>query len=261
MYTTILFEEKDNIAKITFNRPEKLNAMNHQMIDELIDALTKIHRSSSIKALVFTGMGKSFMSGADIGWYSDKMTLNNKEFLDMSRNFQQRARQMYSLIEQNHKPVIAAVNGYALGGGFELLLCCDLVCCVENAKLGLPEILLNLVPGGGGTQRLPRKVGTNLANEMLLTGKFYTPQEMYRWGIVNIVTDDLEIVIKNWCDGLAEKSNEVLAATKKLVRASSESSLDLGLDYEGDLAFSLLQTDETKKKFNEFIEKSQLKKR
>lgn len=251
MYETIQLTVNEGIAVIRFNRPEKMNALHLPMIDELTKALEIVHHSPDIRVLVLTGAGKAFMSGADISWYSGQ---TEQEF----REFQNKARRMYSLIETNEKPVIAAVNGYALGGGFEIVLCCDLVLASEEARMGLPEIHLDLIPGGGGTQRLPRKVGLNRANEMLLLGRQYRAEEMLTWGIVNEVVqgDKLEAKALEWAGRLSKRSYQAAVSMKKLAQISVGMTHNVGLDYEAEIVAQLFMTDAAKQRIQAFVEKS-----
>lgn len=263
MYSTIKFEVDRRIATVRFNRPDKLNAMNAVMMDELTEVLQRVHVSPEIRVLVMTGEGRAFMSGADLESYSHEAAKEDEPLEEHARWFAGKARTMYALIEDNDKPVIAAVNGYALGGGFELVLCCDLVIAAESAKMGLPEIGLNLVPGGGGTQRLPRKIGMNRANEVLLTGRFYTAVEMERFGLVNEVAGDterLEQAVGKLALELADKSGSALAAAKKLAQAAAYVPLSQGLDAEAAAVYRLMATEETRKKLKEFAEKARRKK-
>jgi len=165
-YENIIFNIEDKIAWLKFNRPQQLNAMNSDMMNEIIDALKKIDAASAdhIRVAVITGIGKAFMAGADIKEYASQ---TEAQFND----FQKNGRNVYTLIEENSKPVIAAINGFAFGGGLEIALACDMIVAAEGAKMGLPEILLNLIPGGGGAIRLAKKIGVNRTNEIVMGGK------------------------------------------------------------------------------------------
>lgn len=251
MYKTIQYSVNEGIAEIRFHRPNQLNALNLTMIEELTEALEQVHYSPESQLLVLTGNGKGFMSGADIKWYARQ---SDQEF----RDFQNKARRMYNLIETNQKPVIAAVNGYAMGGGFEIVLCCDLVIASDKARMGLPEIHLNLIPGGGGTQRLPAKVGLNRANEMLMLGKQYTPEVLRDWGIVNAVVShaELEAVVMEWTKKLTNRSKQALFAMKKLTQVSIATTHLPGLDYEAETVAALFKKDGAKQRIQAFINKS-----
>jgi enoyl-CoA hydratase/carnithine racemase len=177
-YENILYSIDDGIATITFNRPKQLNAMNRLMMAEITDALGRINTDSNVRVALITGEGKAFMAGADIKEYAQQTP---EEF----EAFQTAGRNLYASIEGNAKPIIAAINGYAFGGGLEIALACDMIVATETALMGLPEILLNLIPGGGGTQRLAAKVGQNRANEILMSGRNLSAEEAHQWGLIN----------------------------------------------------------------------------
>ena len=183
----VLYAERDSIGWITLNRPDKLNALNREVFERLGEALATLEASTSAAVGVLHGSGRAFAAGADIQDYVDISVEDYRAFMDIGRA-------PTDLIGRLTKPVIAAVQGFALGGGFELMLACDLVVAAENARFGLPEPKLGLVPGGGGTQRLPRLVGRTRAYDVLLTGRFLTAQEALDWGIVNRVGPKEELL-------------------------------------------------------------------
>jgi enoyl-CoA hydratase/carnithine racemase len=250
VYTTILYEVDQQVALITFNRPEKLNALNVTMVEELTHALEQIHESNDIRALILTGAGNGFMAGADIAWYAKQ---TEQEF----RLFQNKAQRMYSLIEKNEKPVIAAVNGYALGGGFEVVLCCDLVFAADQAMMGLPEIHLNLIPGGGGTQRLPRKIGVNRANEMLLTGGQYAPAQLKEWGIINRITSQEELIpeARAFALPLVKRTFKAVSSIKQLTHMACSDDSE-GFHYEAQIVAKLFSTEEARQRIQAFVDKA-----
>ena len=217
-YQHILFDVKDKIAWLTFNRPEQLNAMNAQMMNEIIHALGEINEADAkqVRVAVITGAGKAFMAGADIKEYAQQ---TQEQFED----FQTKGRSLYAAIEGNAKPVIAAINGYAFGGGFEIALACDMIVAVEGAKMGLPEILLNLIPGGGGTLRLSKKIGVNLANEMIMTGRTVLAEEMHRHGLINYLypKDAFIEKVTEFAASFADKEPDRLQAIKQLTQLSA----------------------------------------
>jgi enoyl-CoA hydratase/carnithine racemase len=194
-YQHILFEIKNKIAWLSFNRPEQLNAMNAEMMNEIIHALNEINIADPdlVRVAVITGAGKAFMAGADIKEYAQQ---TQAEF----EAFQTKGRSLYAAIEGNAKPVIAAINGYAFGGGFEIALACDMIVAAEESKMGLPEIQLNLIPGGGGSLRLSKKIGSNLANEIIMTGRTVLAEEMHLHGLINYLYPK---------DQFIEKTNEL----------------------------------------------------
>jgi enoyl-CoA hydratase/carnithine racemase len=180
-YETLLHEKRDGIAYVTVNRPAKLNALNRKVVEELGSCFRAIEADSEVRAVILTGAGeKSFVAGADI---SELAVLRPAEGKETSR----RGQRVLDLIQDLGKPVIAAVNGFALGGGCELALACTLRIASENARFGQPEVKLGIVPGYAGTQRLPRLIGKGRAMEIILTGEPVTAEEAYRIGLVNQV--------------------------------------------------------------------------
>ena len=187
-YTNLLFEVKDAVALVTVNRPEKLNPLNRETVQSLRRCFDDIAADAAIKAVILTGAGeKSFVAGADI---------NELEGLSAAqgRAWALEGQQAFAAIENLPKPVIAAINGYALGGGLELAMACHIRIASPNARLGQPEVKLGIVPGYGGTQRLPRLVGKGRALEMILTGEPVTAEEAYRIGLVNRVVAAEELL-------------------------------------------------------------------
>ena len=190
-YEMIIVEKKDKIGIITINRPKSLNALNAQTLEELSTALTEINTDQSIRAVIITGSGeKSFVAGADITEFTE---LNASKAEDLSRNGQ---NNVFDKVENLNKPVIAAVNGFALGGGLELAMACHIRYASDNAKLGLPEVTLGLIPGYGGTQRLPQLVGKGLANEMIFSAKMISAERAKEIGLVNEVFSQEELLVK-----------------------------------------------------------------
>ena len=186
-YETLLYEKRDSIGYVTINRPDKLNALNRQVMDELDDCFRAIQNDEEVRVVILTGAGeKAFVAGADL---QELATLAPLE----GRDFSRRGQRIFDLIENLGKPVIAAVNGYALGGGCELAMACTLRIASENARFGQPEVKLGLIPGCAGTQRLARLVGKGRALEMILSGEAIDAQEAYRIGLVNQVVPAAEL--------------------------------------------------------------------
>src|ERR1700749_1575678 len=180
-FENILVEKKNSIAYVTVNRPKVLNALNMATMEELRSAFHDIKNDASIRVVIMTGSGeKAFIAGADIGELAKNDAVAAKEYTHRGQN-------VLNLIENLGKPVIACINGVALGGGCEVAMACTMRLASENAKFGQPEVKLGIIPGYGGTQRLPRLVGTGLAMQILLTGEMITAQEAYRIGLVNEV--------------------------------------------------------------------------
>jgi enoyl-CoA hydratase/carnithine racemase len=246
----VLYDERDGIGWITLNRPDKLNALNREVFERLGSALAELEASDSAAVGVLHGAGRAFAAGADIEDYVDISVEHYRAFMDVGRA-------PTDLIGQLSKPVIAAVQGFALGGGFELVLACDLVVAAENARFGLPEPKLGLVPGGGGTQRLPRLVGRVRANEVLLTGRFLTAQEAYEWGLVNrvVAKEELLTAAGELAAAIVANAPRALSVIKQLTREGLQRPLPEALTLEQDTTASLITTDDALEGVAAFIEK------
>jgi len=239
-YETILLERRDGVAFIRFNRPDKLNAMNSKMKDEIIAVLNELEENDAVRVVVFTGQGdKAFVAGADINEFKDRTALEQWDL------YQQPF--LYDAIDRFPKPLIAMINGYCLGGGCELILACDIRIASEKAQLGQPEINIGIIPGGGGSQRLPRLVGYGKAMQLILTGDRISAQEAHRIGLVDEVVphDQLESKTFEIATKIAEKSPIAVRFAKEAVKASLRMPLNEGLRYEQSL-FSLIFTTEDK---------------
>lgn len=252
-YETIELKVQDDVAILTFNRPEFLNAMNRQMMNEIIDSLEMIINDSSLRIAVITGNGRSFMAGADIKEYAIQTP-------EQFKDFQQKGTKLYQMIENADIPFIAAVNGFALGGGFEISLACDFIIAVDSAKMGLPEVHLGLIPGGGGTQRLLYKIGLNRVKEVLMMGQSYSAKQMLEWGVVNIICpdDDLETTINVTVDKFKRRPSQSLMAIKKLLHPDLI-QLPFGdrIAKEGDEVFDLFYTPLAQDLIKQFTKKNQ----
>ena len=190
-FQNILLENEGQISTITINRPQSLNALNRATISELSEALSQLEQDSNCRVIIITGSGeKSFVAGADIKEFSD---FGQDKAEELARNGQ---NSLFNKIENLSKPVIAAVNGFALGGGLELAMACHIRYASENAKLGLPEVTLGLIPGYGGTQRLPKLVGKGLANELIFSAKMISANRAKEIGLVNEVFSLEELLPK-----------------------------------------------------------------
>jgi len=257
-YQHILFDVKDKIAWLTFNRPGQLNAMNAQMMNEIIHVLGEINiaHTGQVRVAVITGAGKAFMAGADIKEYAQQ---TKAQFED----FQTKGRSLYAAIEGNAKPVIAAINGYAFGGGFEIALACDMIVAMENAKMGLPEILLNLIPGGGGTLRLSKKIGVNLANEMVMTGRTVLAEELHRYGLINhIYPKDFFIEkVTEFATSFVDKEPDRLEVIKQLTKLSAGGVPMAAQRMENAALNNFYLSKEGQQKIQEFYQKSLEKKK
>jgi len=228
-YKHIIYDKEDELAIITFNRPEVRNALNYLAIDEALDAATKADADETIRVVIFTGAGdKAFISGADIGELQERNTLT--ELGERSG----RRRVLANLLDTMAKPTIAAINGFAIGGGLEVAMACTLRIAADTAKFGLPEINLGIMPGNGGTQRLPRLVGKGRAMEMILTGGLIDATEAYRIGLVNQVVPLAELIdhTKQLAGKLASKSPLALKIAKDVINTGLDLSLAEGIQYE-----------------------------
>jgi enoyl-CoA hydratase len=233
-YQHIRYQVDEGIARITFDRPKAMNALNGELLAEFADALTHIDADEDIRVLILTGAGqKAFVAGADITELATYDPLQAK-------SFSATGHRVIGTLQQLSIPVIAAVNGYALGGGCELALACDFIYASENAMFGLPEINLGIIPGFGGTQRLPRQVGTNRAKEMIFTGKMITAAEAENIGLVNRVLPPEALLeeTRKTAAIMAAKGRASLRAAKQAVNRGSEIDLDSGCAMEID-AFAL----------------------
>ena len=239
-YETILLERRGGVAFIRFNRPDKLNAMNSKMKDEIIAVLNELEENDAVRVVVFTGQGdKAFVAGADINEFKDRTALEQWDL------YQQPF--LYDALDRFPKPLIAMINGYCLGGGCELILACDIRIASEKAQIGQPEINIGIIPGGGGSQRLPRLVGYGKAMQLILTGDRISAQEAHRIGLVDEVVphDQLESKTFEIATKIAEKSPIAVRFAKEAVKASLRMPLNEGLRYEQSL-FSLIFTTEDK---------------
>ncbi|MBN2731762.1 MAG: enoyl-CoA hydratase/isomerase family protein [Balneolaceae bacterium] len=246
-YTTLTYETDDNgITTITINRPDKLNALNKEVLNELSDAFQQVAVSTDVKAVLLTGAGeKAFVAGADIKELSslDEHT---------GRMVSQKGQQIFQSIEDTRKPVVAVVNGYALGGGAELAMACHMRIASASAVFGLPEVGLGLIPGYGGTQRLPHIVGRARALEMILTGKQVKAEEAREMGLVNMV-------VENPVDEAKKLLTTILSngpvAVRNAIRAVYHSDNKRGFQVEADLFGNLCTTEDAKEGTSAFLEK------
>src|ERR1700684_4314503 len=250
-YDNLLFEVSDKIARITFNRPNVLNALNRKTMDELGDCLKKVRADDAIRVLILTGAGeKAFIAGADINELSQQTPVNGREFTLFGQEIIHR-------LETLGKPSIAAINGFALGGGCELALACTMRIASRNAKLGQPEVKLVILPGYGGSQRLPRLCGKGLAHELILTGEMVTAEEALRIGLVNRVVESAELL--STAESIARKiiANAPLAVkyAMEAVERGMEMPQEEGLFLEATFFSLCCATDDMREGTRAFIEK------
>ena len=251
-FENIFIGIEHGIAMLVFNRPDQLNAMNRQMMDEIIEAIQAINNKDEVKLALIRGEGRAFMAGADIKAYGNQ----TPEEFDA---FQKKGKLLYESIENSSKPWIAAVNGYALGGGFEIALSCDMILASEQASMGLPEVFLSLVPGGGGTQRLIQKIGINRAKEMLFMGTSFPAKQLYDWGIVNRVFDEADFMKQtiDFAKKLSRRPSASIAQLKRLAQLSlTEMPFDQRIDNEAQTVKELFLGEEAQKAIQDFIHKN-----
>ncbi|MBU0742724.1 enoyl-CoA hydratase/isomerase family protein [bacterium] len=250
-YKTLLLDVSDGIALVTINRPDKMNALNAELVGELHDCFGALRRDDAARVVILTGAGdKAFVAGADIGELAD---VSGPELERLA----ERGQSLMWNIENLGKPVIAAVNGFALGGGCELALACTFRYASENAKLGLPEVTLGLIPGYGGTQRLPRLVGRGIAAEMILTGGMVDAAEAARIGLVNMVfkPEKLLDAARNTAAAIATRSGATLRYALKAMGEGSNMSLDAGCRLEAGLFGVVGSLADAKEGCRAFLEK------
>jgi len=242
--------DDEGIATVTVNRPDKLNALNAQVIDELDACFRDLESNPKVRGVLLTGAGpKSFVAGADIARFTE---LN----VESGHAFALRGQEVFNRVENLGKPVIAAVNGYALGGGCELAMACHLRVASENARFGQPEVNLGILPGYGGTQRLPRIVGRGRALEMILTGEPITAARAYEIGLVNRVVgaDDLQAAAREMLTGILAKAPLAVRMALDAIRMS-DVVLDQGLEYEAVLFGQACATRDFKEGVAAFLER------
>ncbi|MER8528971.1 enoyl-CoA hydratase/isomerase family protein [Mesorhizobium sp. M0814] len=251
VYQTLSLEISRRVAVVTFRRADQLNAMNRLMQSEITEVFEALSQDDSVGAIVVTGEGRGFMAGADIKEYAAQTAI---EF----DAFQAAGTRMYAAVENNRKPVIAAVNGFALGGGMELVLCCAIVIANQFAKLGLPEIKLGLVPGGGGTQRSVQKLGRNRANFLLMTGAIVPASEFVGAGLVNEIVDAERLMprVLELAEMIAAEPAAAIEGLKALTAHAVSDDLAEGLAMERDILGGLYRSQIGQQRVKAFAEKS-----
>jgi len=253
-YKTILYEKADGIAKVTLNRPEALNALNSTVYSELYDVFEAIENDESVRVVILTGSGeKAFAAGSDVVEMQNMNTLDIQKFVATIRKASDR---IYTLT----KPTIAAINGYALGGGCELSMCCDLRICSEKARFGQPEINLGLIPGACGTQRLARLIGVAKAKELIFLGDIIKADEALNLGLVNKVVPPEKLMDEamEWATKLASKSSPVLAMAKMAINTGIDTDITSGLNMEARCVALCFATQDQKEGMKAFLEKREV---
>jgi len=250
-YNTLLYEKEDGMGIVTINRPDSLNALNSEVYAELYELFQEIENDAEVRVVIITGSGeKAFVAGSDITEMAPQDSVGINRFVEKARVASDR---IYTL----SKPVIAVINGYALGGGCELSMCCDLRIASENARFGQPEINLGVIPGGGGTQRLTRLIGMTRAKELLYTGDMIDAKTALDYGLVNKVVplDSLMAEAKGMAKKLLAKSGRTLALAKTAVTGGAGMSLTDGLNLEEQCFALCFATEDQKEGMKAFMEK------
>ncbi len=250
-FENITYEVEDGIAIITINRPDSLNSLNSKTLDELCSAAWTAGEDPEVGAVIVTGSGdKAFVAGADIKEMIGFTPMEMKEFC-------LRGQSSLATLEELRKPVIAAVNGFALGGGLELALACDVRIASENAKLGIPEVSLGIIPGFGGTQRLPRLIGPGRAKEMAMSGGMYDAAKAEAWGLVNAVHPQGELMeaAKRMAKGFMRNGPVAVGLAKAAVNNGMGMDLRRALFLEAELEATAFSTEDRHEGMGAFVEK------
>jgi enoyl-CoA hydratase len=249
-YETITLNVADRIATLTVNRPDKLNALNNKVIAELGEAIDTLRADRDVGGIILTGAGRAFVAGADISELEQVAG-------DSAEALAKRGQSVFSRFETSPKPTIAAVNGFALGGGCELAMACHVRIASEQAKFGQPEVKLGLIPGYGGTQRLPRLVGRGRALQLLLTGEMVDAHEALRIGLVNrvVTADELLAAANAMMRAMLSNAPLALAACVNAVNDGADASLDAALLLEASSFGELGATEDKREGTRAFLEK------
>jgi enoyl-CoA hydratase len=249
-YETISVRSEDGLAIITINRPESLNALNSVVLDELINAVREIELDDEVRVVAITGAGKSFVAGADISQMQD---MGPRE----AQAFAQKGFNLGEAIEASSKPYIAAVNGFALGGGCELALCCDFIYASVKAKFGQPEVKLGVIPGFGGTQRLARRVGIAKSKELVFTGDMINAEEAQRIGLADamVAPEELMAKVREAADRIKGNGPLAVAEAKRVIQEGLDMTLPHGNMLEQMGFASLFATSDQKEGMKAFLGK------
>ena len=253
-YDMITYYKEDGIAFVTFNRPEKRNALNHEMMEEIGAVLADAENDANISSVILTGGDKYFISGTDMDFLLGD---DNDQTPQKIYRSHQQTQSLYRYLSKYAKPTIAAIAGYAFGGGLELALCCDFRIATRDAKLGTPEIKVGIIPGAGGTQRLTRLMGITKAKELILTGDPITGDDAYQFGILNRVVDNDKLMDE--AKAFAGKFRSLPGYSIEMGKAVIDTGLNMGLKEALEmerLAFSMLySTEDQKEGLKAFLEK------
>jgi len=250
-FTNLLYEKKDGIATITINRPKALNALNEETLPEFLSSLEDAEKDKKVRVIVITGAGeKAFCAGLDLKTVKDISVIKAVETSRLGQK-------LTLAIEELGKPVIAAINGYALGGGLELAMACDIRIASENARIGQTEVNVGLIPGWGGTQRLPRLVGKGIAKELVFTGKMIDAKTAERIGLINMVVppEKLKSAVEELSKAIMSKPPIAIKLAKELINSSIETDQGTGLVHEAEAFGILASTEDYREGVSAFIEK------
>ncbi len=250
-FTNLLYEKKDGIATITINRPKALNALNEETLPEFLSSLEDAEKDKKVRVIVITGAGeKAFCAGLDLKTVKDISVIKAVETSRLGQK-------LTLAIEELGKPVIAAINGYALGGGLELAMACDIRIASENARIGQTEVNVGLIPGWGGTQRLPRLVGKGIAKELVFTGKMIDAKTAERIGLINMVVppEKLKSAVEEFAKVIMSKPPIAIKLAKELINSSIETDQGTGLVHEAEAFGILSSTEDYREGVSAFIEK------
>jgi enoyl-CoA hydratase len=250
-YQFIHCESQGQVAILTVDRPESLNALNTQVVAELTAAMQQLDADSTIRAVILTGAGnKAFIAGGDI---------KEMQSLDKAgaKTFSRAGQDLIVTMERMRKPILAAVNGYALGGGLELALACDFIYASDTARLGLPEVTLGVLPGFGGTQTLPRTIGPARAKELIFSGRILTASEALEWGLVNVVYSGEELLEKTLetARRIAANAPVAVANARQAIHRGLERPTEAGLKIENELFSDLFETEDRQEGLQAFLQK------
>ena len=250
---SVKYEVKDNVAIITIDRPEALNALNLEVLALLEEAVAKADRDDEVYVVVITGAGRAFVAGADIAQMNDLTA-------DEARAFGEFGNRVFSKIESLTKPVIAAVNGFALGGGCELASACDIRIAGEKAKFGQPEVGLGITPGFGGSQRLPRIVGLSKAKELIFTGEVINAEEALRIGLVSSIvsSEDLMSSVLALAAKIAANAQIAVRQSKTAINKGMQADIDTGLAFEAQAFGLCFSTEDQKDAMTAFVNKEKV---
>ncbi|HEX9970635.1 MAG TPA: enoyl-CoA hydratase-related protein [bacterium] len=249
-FKNLIIEKQDAIGIIKINRPESLNALNIETLEEIRDAVTSLNNEEDIKVIIFTGEGKAFIAGADIKQMKDMNENDAREFCNMGQK-------IFDIIEHLDKPVIAAVNGFALGGGCELAMACDMRIASEHAKFGQPEVNVGVIPGFGGTQRLPRLVGKGIAKELIFTGDVIDAHSALRIGLVNrvVASESLLEEAIAIAQKIVTKGPAAILIAKSVINRGLDTNMANGLEIERDGFVQCVASGEAKEGMEAFVTK------